>query len=176
MPDAPQPADAPQSRVPSAVGAIPFVGSLVKGADAQAQWLADLLEQNARLIGQLPATLKSFNDALERFNQTVTQLDRSVTRIENATRTLTGPLDRVAGALDPKALRELPDTLDTLRREAVPALRAATDTQRQVASLQVTIDRVVALVGELPGMGIVRRFTAARGEDGPAAAPPAARG
>jgi ABC-type transporter Mla subunit MlaD len=147
--------------VPSAIGALPFVGDLAKGADAQAQWLTQLLEQNARLIGQLPATLKSFNDALERFNQTVTQLDRSVTRIENATRKLTGPLDKVATALDPKALRELPETLDTLRREAVPALRAATDTQRQVASLQVTVDRVIAVISELPGMGILRRFTAA---------------
>ena len=90
--------------MPSAVGAIPVVGDLMRGADAQAQWVTDLLEQNARLVGQLPATLKSFNDALERFNQTVTALDRSVTRIEKATRTLTGPLDRaasVAGALDP---------------------------------------------------------------------------
>jgi ABC-type transporter Mla subunit MlaD len=154
-----------QSRVPAAVGSIPLLGGFVKGADAQAQWVADLLEQNARLVGQLPATLKSFNDGLERFNQTVTQLDRSVARIEQATRALTGPLDRVAsaaGAFDPKTLRELPDTLDTLRREAVPALRAATDTQRQVASLAATIDRVVALIGELPGMGVVRRLRAGR--------------
>ena len=152
--------------MPSAVGSIPLVGDLVRGADAQAQWMQELLEQNARLVGQLPATLKSFNDALERLNTTLSQLDRSVTRIENATRTLTGPLDRFAGALDPKTLRELPDTLDALRREAVPALRAATDTQRQVASLQLTVDRVVALVGELPGMGILRRLGVGRGEPG----------
>ena len=162
--------------MPSAVGSIPLVGDLVRGADAQAQWMQELLEQNARLVGQLPATLKSFNDALERLNTTLSQLDRSVTRIENATRTLTGPLDRFAGALDPKTLRELPDTLDALRREAVPALRAATDTQRQVASLQLTVDRVVALVGELPGMGILRRLGMGRGEPGvdvhPAPGPP----
>ena len=33
--------------------------------------MQELLEQNARLIGQFPATMKTFNDSLERFNQTV---------------------------------------------------------------------------------------------------------
>lgn len=161
------------SRVPSALGSIPLVGDLVKGADAQAQWLADLLEQNARLLGQLPDTLRSYNDALERFNQTVAQLDRSVTRIEKATKTLTGPIDRLAGALDPATLRDLPETLDALRREAVPALRAATDTQHQVASLQLSVERVISVIADLPGMGIVRRLTTGRGEDAATPADPA---
>ena len=52
-------------------GAIPVVGDLVRSADAQARWMQELLEQNARLVGQFPATMKTFNDSLERFNQTV---------------------------------------------------------------------------------------------------------
>jgi ABC-type transporter Mla subunit MlaD len=70
------------SRVPSAVGSIPLVGDLMKQADTQAQWLQELVEQNARLVGQLPATIKTFNDSLERFNQTVGRLDRMVTQVE----------------------------------------------------------------------------------------------
>src|SRR5437868_6289785 len=62
---------AKNSRVPPAVSSIPVVGDLVKQADAQAQWLQDMVEQNARLVGQLPSTLKSFNDSLEQFNKTV---------------------------------------------------------------------------------------------------------
>ncbi|MGI8680484.1 MAG: hypothetical protein ACR2LX_17730 [Jatrophihabitans sp.] len=154
------------SRVPSAVGAIPLVGDLVKSAESQAQWMQDMLEQNARLVGQFPATMKSFNDAIERFNQTIGRLDRAVGRIETASKNLAGPLEKVTGALDPTALRELPAALDALRTEALPALRAATDTQRQVALLQLTVDRVMAVVGELPGAGIVRRMAAGREDTG----------
>ena len=153
------------SRVPAAVGSIPVVGDLVKQADSQAQWLQDLIEQNARLVGQLPATMKSFNDSLERFNQTVGRLDRVVTTIEGATSQLVGPLEqvaprleRLAGAVDPRTLREIPDVLDSLRREALPALRAATDTQKQVALIAATLDRVITVLNELPGAGFVRRL------------------
>jgi ABC-type transporter Mla subunit MlaD len=146
------------SRVPSAVGAIPLVGDLVKSADQQARWMQEVLEQNARLVGQFPATMKAFNDSLERFNQTIGRLDRAVTRIEGASKNLVGPMERVAGALDPKTLREIPEVLDALRKEAVPALRAATDTQKQVALLQATIDRVIAVLSELPGAGMLRRL------------------
>jgi ABC-type transporter Mla subunit MlaD len=159
------------SRVPSAVGAIPVVGDLMKQADAQAQWMQDLLEQNTRLVGQFPATMKTFNDSLERFNQTVARLDRAVSRIERASKNLTGPVERLADALDTKTLRDIPDVLDALRTEALPALRAATDTQRQVALLQSTLDRVIAVVGDLPGASIVRRMAGGR-PDEPAAPHP----
>lgn len=147
------------SRVPSAVGAIPVVGEMMKSAEQQARWMQEVLEQNARLVAQFPATMKSFNDALERFNQTIGRLDKAVTRIEGASKNLIGPLEKVSTALDPKALRDIPEVLDALRREAVPALRAATDTQQQVARLQSTIDRVIAALGELPGAGVLRRLT-----------------
>ena len=122
------------SRVPSAVGSIPVVGDLVKSADQQARWMQELIEQNARLIGQFPATMKSFNDALERFNDTVGRLDRAVTQIETASRQLTGPLEK--------------------------AVRATTDTQKQVARLQATIERVIGALGDLPlpGAAVLRRI------------------
>ena len=44
--------------------------------------------QNARLVAQLPATIKSFNDSLERFNQTVGRLDRVVARHRGRDRTV----------------------------------------------------------------------------------------
>src|SRR4051794_9885080 len=91
-----------RSRVPSAVGAIPVVGGLARSADQQARWMQGIVEQNARLVGQFPATIKSFNDAIERFNETVGRLDRAATRIENASKQLTGPMEKMTGALDPK--------------------------------------------------------------------------
>jgi ABC-type transporter Mla subunit MlaD len=156
---------AKNSRVPSAVGSIPLVGDLVKQADSQAQWLQDLVEQNARLVGQLPATMKTFNDSIERFNQTVGRLDRMVTQVEAATNQLVMPMQEIAprleklvAAIDVNSVRELPGVLDSLRKEALPALRAATDTQKQLALLTSTVERIVALLGELPGAGIVRRL------------------
>ena len=135
---------AKSSRVPQAVGSIPVVGDLVKQAEGQAQWLQDLVEQNARLVGQLPATMKSFNDSLERFNQTVGRLDRVVSRIEKASSQLIGPLEQMTPQLD-----------------------------RQVALLTTTVERIFTLLNELPGAGIVRRITGtgARPENGDSTPP-----
>jgi ABC-type transporter Mla subunit MlaD len=156
---------AENSRIPSAVGAIPLVGDLMKSADAQAQWMQEMLEQNARLIGQFPATMKTFNDSIERFNQTIGRLDRAATRIETATKQLTGPLERLVATLDQKGVRDIPDVLEALRKETLPALRAATDTQRQVAMLQSTVERVVSVLSDLPGAGILRRIATGHADD-----------
>ena len=129
------------SRVPTAVGALPVVGDLMRQADSQAQWLQDVVEQNARLVGQFPATMRTFNDTLERFNQTVARLDRTVSTIESLTDRVVRPLELV-----------------------VPVL------ERQVGLLTSTVDRVVGIVGELPGAGLLRRVAtgqATRPEDGP---------
>lgn len=131
------------SRVPSAVGAIPVVGDLVKRAEGQAQWAQEVFEQNARMLSQLPATMKALNDSLERFNQTVGRLDSVVTRIEDTASQLLAPLEQVAPNLD--------------RMVAV-----ATDTQKQVALLTSTIDRLTGLLNELPGASFVRRLTGGR--------------
>lgn len=164
------------SHVPSAVGAIPVVGDAMRSAEAQARWMQELLEQNARLVGQVPATMKTFNDSLERFNQTVQRLDRVITRVETTTAQLSAPieelaprLERLVTLLDVPSVRDLPGLVDTLRREALPALRAATDTQRQVALLQTTVDRIAGVLAELPGAGILRRLA---GAARPAAASP----
>src|SRR6476646_2838731 len=99
-----------KSRVPPAVGAIPVVGDLVKQAEEQARWLQDVLEQNTRLMSQLPATMKSFNDSLERFNQTVARLDRLVSQVERATAALIGPLEQLSHRMERLAgvLNEMP--------------------------------------------------------------------
>lgn len=121
---------AKNTRVPSAVGSIPVVGDLVKQAESQAQWLQELVEQNARLVSQMPATIKTFNDSLERFNQTIGRLDRVVSRIEGASSSLIAPLEQMTPQLD-----------------------------RQVALLTNTVERILTILNELPGAGIVRRIT-----------------
>ncbi len=88
------------SRVPPAVGSIPVVGDLMKQADEQARWLQDVVEQNTRLVAQLPATMKSFNDSLVRFNQTVARLDRVVSQVERTAAALIGPLEQLAQRME----------------------------------------------------------------------------
>jgi len=119
---------AKSSRVPSAVGSIPVVGDLMKQADEQARWLQDVLEQNTRLVSQLPATMKSFNDSLERFNQTVARLDRLVSQIERTTAALIVPLEQLSQRMERLAgvLNEMPGAglvrrLTGLQRGAEPA-------------------------------------------------------
>ncbi|MEO8887721.1 MAG: hypothetical protein ABI301_04220 [Jatrophihabitantaceae bacterium] len=161
------------SRVPSAVGAIPVVGDLIKQADSQAQWMQDMVEQNARMLGQFPATMKSFNDTLERFNETVARLDRIVSTVEAAVDRMLGPLEvlapkleRLVSVVDIPSVQDIPEVLDALRKEALPALRAATDTQRQVALLSTTVERVAGVLSELPGAGILRRIATGRADLG----------
>lgn len=146
------------SRVPQAVGALPLVGGWAKQADQQARWLQDILEQNARLVGQLPATLKSFNDGLQRFNETVARLDRMIDRVESVTTALIAPIEQLTPRLE--RVRDIPELVETLRNEAIPALRAATDTQQQVAVLASMLDRFADLLADLPGASLMRRFTA----------------
>jgi ABC-type transporter Mla subunit MlaD len=144
---------AKSSRVPPVVGAIPVVGGIAKSADSQAQWVTELVEQNARLVGQIPNTMKTLNDSIETFNATVQRLDKVVGTIEQLTGQMVVPLDTFS-----KSLNTVPDLVDVLRREAVPALRAATDTQKQLALLTAAVERVLSLLGDLPGAGLVRKF------------------
>lgn len=104
-----------RTRVPGALAAVPVLGDVAQQLDAQARWFQDLLEQNARLVGQLPATLRSFNDALERFNETIGRLDRVVGRLEAASASLTGPVERLSAVLDPRAFGDLPELVHSLR-------------------------------------------------------------
>jgi ABC-type transporter Mla subunit MlaD len=113
------------SRVPPVVGALPIIGDLARTADSQAQWVGELIEQNARLVGQLPVTLKNLNDSIERFNQTISRLDRAVTRIESTTSAVVAPLEQVSPQLD------------------------------RVVSL---LEGIVAVLGDLPGAGLLRRI------------------
>jgi len=90
-----------------------------------------------------------------------------VTQVETATNQLIGPMQEIAPRLeeanrrvDVNSVRDLPGVLDALRKEALPALRAATDTQKQLALLTSTVERIVGILGELPGAGLVRRFAA----------------
>ena len=58
-----------------------------------------------------------------------------------------------------KALREIPETLDALRREARAGPAGGHRHPDPRRGLQSTLDRIVGVIAELPGAGVLRRAT-----------------
>lgn len=151
---------------------IPTVGDIVRLGAEQAEALA-----------ALPGSLALLNRSLTNFAQTVARLDKLVQRLDRLTEPLEEPLAALAPRLqalvpllDEDLMGSLPAVLDSVSRNAVPALELIGQTQSQVASIAVSMDRLMhvmddgfARLSELPGMGLVTRL---RGERAVQASPP----
>lgn len=143
---------------------IPTVGDMVRLGAEQAEALA-----------ALPGSLALLNRSLTNFAQTVARLDKLVLRLDRLTEPLEEPLAALAPRLqalvpllDEELMSTLPAVLDSVNRNAVPALELIGQTQAQVASIAVSMERLMhvmddgfARLSELPGMGLVTRL---RGE------------
>lgn len=143
---------------------IPTVGDVIRLATEEAEALA-----------ALPGSLALLNRSLTSFAQTVARLDKLVQRLDRLTEPLEGPLTALAPRLqalvpllDEELIGTLPAVLDSVNRNAVPALELIGQTQAQVASIAVSMERLMhvmddgfARLAELPGMGLVTRL---RGE------------
>lgn len=124
-----------------------------------------------RLIAGLPGTIGLANEALQRFTATIDSLDQLVRRLDRLAEGLTGPLeelgprvDALLPLLDSPVLREVPDILAAVQRDALPALAAVSETQQQVAGMAASIERLVSglddtvsRLGDLPGAGLITR-------------------
>jgi len=151
---------------------IPTVGDIVRLGTEQAEALA-----------ALPGSLTLLNRSLTSFAQTVARLDKLVQRLDRLTEPLEEPLTALAPRLqalvpllDEELISSLPAVLDSVNRNAVPALELIGQTQAQVASIAVSMERLMhvmddgfARLAELPGMGLVTRL---RGERSGQAPPP----
>lgn len=143
---------------------IPTLGDMVRLGAEQAEALA-----------ALPGSLTLLNRSLTNFAQTVARLDKLVQRMDRLTEPLEEPLTALAPRLqalvpllDEELISTLPAVLDSINRNAVPALELIGQTQAQVASIAVSMERLMhvmddgfARLAELPGMGLVTRL---RGE------------
>lgn len=143
---------------------IPTVGDLVRLGTEQAEALA-----------ALPGSLALLNRSLTSFAQTVSRLDKLVQRLDRLTEPLEGPLTALAPRLealvpllDEELMRSLPAVLDSVNRNAVPALELIGQTQAQVASIAASVEQLMqvmddgfARLQDLPGLGLVNRL---RGE------------
>lgn len=146
---------------------IPTVGDMVRLGAEQAEALA-----------ALPGSLALLNRSLTNFAQTVARLDKLVLRLDRLTEPLEEPLAALAPRLqalvpllDEELMSTLPAVLDSVNRNAVPALELIGQTQAQVASIAVSMERLMhvmddgfARLSELPGMGLVTRLRGERTE------------
>ena len=153
---------------------VPTVNDLVKLTTDQIEALA-----------QLPSSIVLLNQTLTSFAQTVGRLDKLVKRMDRLTEPLEEPLAALAPRLqalvpllDEELMSSLPEVLDSVRRNAVPALEVFGQTQAQVASIAASVDRLMHVmddtlsrVQDLPGMNLVQRLrggaAAAPSPDGP---------
>jgi hypothetical protein len=134
-------------------------------------------EQVEALVA-LPGSIALLNRSLANFAQTVTRLDQLVRRLDRLTEPLEAPLTALAPRLnalvpllDEDLIGSLPAVLDSVQRNAVPALELIGQTQSQVASIASSVERLMTIMDdgfsrlqELPGAALVSRL---RGGGGP---------
>jgi ABC-type transporter Mla subunit MlaD len=152
---------------------IPTVGDVVRFGTEQVEALA-----------ALPDSIALLNRSLTHFAQTVSRLDKLVQRLDRLTEPLEAPLTELAPRLqalvpllDEDLMASLPAVLDSVSRNAVPALELIGQTQSQVASIATAVERLAGLMDEalirlqdLPGVGLVNRLRGADRTSGSGAA------
>jgi ABC-type transporter Mla subunit MlaD len=150
---------------------IPTVNDLVKIGTEQVEALM-----------ALPETIVALNKSLVSLAQTISSLDTLVKRLDRLTEPFEEPLAALAPRmaalvtiLDEDLLNAIPTVLDSVSRNAVPALEVIGQTQAQVASIASSVDRLMGMMddtfsrlGDLPGAGLVSRL---RGGTGAVPAP-----
>jgi ABC-type transporter Mla subunit MlaD len=133
--------------------------------------IARLVQEQAAAIAALPQAATTLNRTLVAFAQTVSRLDTLVQRLDRLTEPLEEPLRDLAPRLqmlvpllDEKVLGAVPELFETLRNDAVPALRRIDQTQQQVQTIAESMERLMTGLDDtltrlsgLPGMGLIQR-------------------
>jgi hypothetical protein len=130
-----------------------------------------MLEEQAAAVMALPQAAVTLNRALVTLAQTANRLDTLVQRLDRLTEPLEEPLRELAPRLqmlvpllDEGVLGVVPELFETLRRDAVPALRRIDQTQQQVQSIAESMERLMTGLDDtltrlsgLPGMSLIQR-------------------
>jgi hypothetical protein len=137
--------------------------------------VADLLRLGAEQLEALmtlPETIAALNRSLLGLAQTAARLDELVRRMDRITEPLEEPVAAIApklaalgAAVDDDMLATIPAILDSMRRNALPALEVIGQTQAQVASIAASMEGLLRVweqtfgrLQDLPGAGLVNLF------------------
>jgi hypothetical protein len=140
---------------------IPTVNDMLRAGTEQVEALA-----------ALPRSVVVFNRSLANFAQTLDRLDELVRRLDRMTGPLEAPLTALAPRLealvpllDEEVTGSLPAVLDSVQRNALPALELMGETRAHVATMAASVERLTAIMEdgftrllELPGVSLVNRI------------------
>jgi hypothetical protein len=143
----------------------------VKGPFVSPTELARLVQEQAAAVAALPQAATTLNRTLTAFAQTVGRLDTLVKRLDRLTEPLEEPLRELAPRLqllvpllDDDVLGVIPELVDSLRKDAVPALQRIDQTQQQVQVIAESVERIMGGLDEtltrlsgLPGISLIQR-------------------
>ena len=153
---------------------IPTVGDVVRIGTEQVEALAALPGSLARLN----RTITSFAGTVSRLDTLVRRLDRLTEPLEEPLAALAPRLQALVPLLDEELMASLPAVLDSVSRNAVPALEVIGQTQAHVASIAQSVERLMqvmddgfARLQDLPGAALVNRLRGDRAHQPPAQRP-----
>jgi hypothetical protein len=120
----------------------------------------------------LPRSVVVLNRSLTNLAETVAVLDLLVRRLDRLTEPLEEPLTALAPRLealvpllDEQVIQSLPAVLNSIERNAVPALELMGHTREQLASIAASVERLLSVMEEgfarfqeLPGAFLVSRL------------------
>jgi ABC-type transporter Mla subunit MlaD len=134
---------------------VPSVSEIVGAIQAQTEALAELpatMASLTRAVRNLARAFEETGDTLAAVQRLVVRVDRIVGELEEPVAALSPGLTRLARMLDSDLVELLPDTLRQLQ-----------ETQRRMAAMAATTERITSLMDEtgarlgmLPGAGFLR--------------------
>ena len=135
-----------------------------------------LLSQVQALIVRIETTRTAAADVIARVDETAARVEELVQRFEPPLQRLLPVLERVADTVTPEQVDTLAETVpelaETVQSEALPMLRSMRSLAPDLHDLLEASLALNELLGQLPGMGRVKkRAEEARAEDDESAVP-----
>ena len=137
--------------------------------------LVGVLQAQTDALRALPDTLKALNTSVRTLAKLAAEAQATVQRADRLIQRVDSILDDLEAPL-----RSLGPVATSLQQEVMPIIKNLTDTQRQVASIAASTDRINGIIndvgtriGDLPMPSIVRRRRAATSSSTAAGTPDA---
>ena len=150
---------------------IPGVDSVISGVLSVLQAQTEALAALPGAVQALSSAVKNLAEATAGAKDTVVTMNRLVNRIDAIVEDLEAPLralapgmTRVAAVIDDPIVTAVPQTLNQIRKEIQPLLRALSETNERVAFIAGSTERIVSFIDDtgrtiagIPGAALLGR-------------------